>query len=76
MDRRATPDDQLPNMHSMIVRDGLAAGLSIPDAFERADAIKTYLALSVSNAAAYLSTLSTWENRGEKARGMSGGHCR
>ena len=70
----ATPDDELPNVHAVIVRDSLAAGMSIPDAYERADAIQTYLALAVSNAAAYSSTLNTWENQGEKTRGVSGGH--
>ena len=69
----ATPDDQLPNVHAIIVRDALAAGLTIPEAYERADGVALYLGLAVANSANYLSNLCTWHNGHGAVRSMNKG---
>ena len=55
---------------ALIVRDALRAGMTLRDAYEYQSGLAVYLGLAVAGSADRSNSLTTWENQGEKLRGL------
>ena len=73
-----TFSDLVAEMHKRVLSDALASGMDEGESLEAggtgarayADAVATYLALSVSRCADYWSSICSWHNTGEKMRNV------
>lgn len=73
-----TFSDLVGEMHKRVLSDALASGMHEGESLEAggtgacayADAVATYLALSVSRCADYWSSICSWHNTGEKMRNV------